>query len=89
MEKKVLNSMPVLTQKALENYKEVFIVDKDYNLDGAKLIVPKRMTLNFEKGSLNNGTLVLDDSLLENMSACCIDARIEGTIQNNVITSVS
>ena len=54
MEKKDIKTMPVLTQKALENSKGVFIVDKDYNLDNSKLVVPRGMTIKFEKGSLNN-----------------------------------
>lgn len=85
MEKKDIKTMPVLTQKALENSKGVFIVDKDYNLDNSKLVVPRGMTIKFEKGSLNNGTLVLDDSLLDNMKKGSISARIEGTIRNTTI----
>jgi parallel beta-helix repeat protein len=85
MEKKDFKTMPVLTQKALENSKGVFIVDKDYNLDNSKLVVPRGMTIKFEKGSLNNGSLMLDDTLLDGLEKGCLNVNIEGSLRNEDI----
>lgn len=86
MNTKDFSKMAILDQSVLQKAeKGRFVVDKDYNLNGAKLVVPKGMTIDLSSGSINNGTLVLDDVLLENMSAGCIDARIEGTVRNSTI----
>lgn len=86
MRTKDLSKMTILDQDVLQKAeKGRFVVDKDYNLNKSRLVVPKGMTIDLAKGSINNGTLVLDDALLENMSDGCIDAQVEGTIRNNII----
>lgn len=86
MNTKDFSKMAILDQSVLQKAeKGRFFVDKDYNLNKARLVVPKGMTIDLNSGSINNGTLVLDDTLLENMSTGCIDARIEGSLRNNEI----
>ncbi len=86
MNTKDFSKMAILDQSVLQKAeKGRFVVDKDYNLNKARLVVPKGMTIDLSNGSINNGTLVLDETLLDNMSAGCIDARIEGTVRNTVI----
>lgn len=85
MKKKELTSMPILTQKEFDNCKREFTVNKDFNLNGAKIVVPRQMTMRFEEGSINNGTLVLNDNLLEGMEDGSINARIEGSVRNETI----
>lgn len=89
MKKREISLMPILTKEIFDNCKEVFTINKDYNLNGARLIVPKGLTLKFEGGSINNGTLVVNDTLLEGTEEDCINAHMEGTIRNSTIyTSV-
>lgn len=83
MNTKDFSKMAILDQGVLQKAENGrFIVNKDYNLNEARLVVPKGMTIDLGNGSINNGTLVLDETLLENMSPGCIDARIEGTLRN-------
>lgn len=86
MNTKDFSKMAILDQSVLQKAeKGRFFVDKDYNLNKARLVVPKGMTIDLSGGSINNGTIVLDDTLLENMSTGCIDAKVEGTISNKEI----
>lgn len=87
MNNKDFGKMPILNQEALQSVKGIFSVDKNYNLNGSKIIIPKGMTIDLDQGSINNGTLVFNDTLLENMHTGCIDARIEGTLRNSVIVT--
>ena len=81
--------MAILEQSMIQKAnKGIFVVDKDYNLNKTSLVIPKGMTIDLRGGSINNGTLVLNDTLLENMNKGCINARVEGTIRNSVITNV-
>ena len=83
MNTKDFSKMAILDQGVLQKAENGrFVVNKDYNLNEARLVVPKGMTIDLGNGSINNGTLVLDETLLGNMSPGCIDARIEGTLRN-------
>ena len=48
----------VLTEAMLNNSKSVFIVNKDYTLEGRTIVMPIGKKLVFSSGSLNNGTLI-------------------------------
>lgn len=86
MNTKDIKKMAILDQALMQKAENgKFIVSEDYNLNGGKIVVPKGMTIAFNNGSINNGTLVLDDCLLENMHAGSIDAKIEGTLRNETI----
>lgn len=86
MTTKEYSKMAILEQSMIQKAdKGIFVVDKDYNLNKTSLVIPKGMTIDLRGGSINNGTLVLNDTLLENMNKGCINARVEGTIRNSVI----
>ena len=86
MKTKDLSKMAILDRSVIQKVeKGRFVIDKDYNLNDARLVVPKGITIDLSNGSINNGTLVLDDTLLVNMSSGSIDARIEGTLRNSTI----
>lgn len=55
----------VLTQKMLDDAKDSFVVKKDYNLLGQKLVIPRGLKLSFSGGSIDNGELCGTDSELE------------------------
>jgi len=79
MKEKDLSKMAIMDQSVFQNAKNgKLVIDKDYNLNKAKVVVPKGMTIALRGGTINNVILVLDDTLLENMSTGSIDARIEG-----------
>lgn len=86
MIEKNLSKMAIMDQSVFQNAKNgKLVIDKDYNLNKAKVAVPKGITIDLSGGTINNGTLVLDDTLLDNMRTGCIDARLEGTLRNTII----
>lgn len=90
MIEKDLSKMAIMDQSFFQNAKNgKLVIDKDYNLNKATLVVPNGMTIDLSGGTINNGTLVLDDTLLENMNTGSIDARIEGTLRNTIIYTAS
>lgn len=59
MNTKDFSKMAILDQSVLQKAeKGRFFVDKDYNLNKARLVVPKGMTIDLNSGSINNGTLL-------------------------------
>ena len=86
MNKSELSKMAILDQNALQKAENgIFVVDKNYNLNGASLIAPRGISLRFENGSITNGTLILNDNLLEGLEKGCLDVCIEGTLRNETI----
>lgn len=45
----------VLTQKMIDEYKDSFVIKKDYDLSGNRVIIPRRLRIVFDGGSLDNG----------------------------------
>ena len=53
-----------LTQEMLDSVRKSFVVKKDYSLDGRKLTIPKGLTLVFEGGSISNGELTGENTVI-------------------------
>lgn len=54
----VLKNIPVLKQDDLNVSKTVYVIKRDFDLQGATISVPEDCVLVFEGGSINNGTIV-------------------------------
>ncbi len=80
--------MQILNQTVLptlESSPGIYSISNDYSLNGATLSIPSGKTLYFNGGSISNGTLSLNGTLLNNLEDDSINARIVGTILNTVI----
>ena len=78
--------MKILDQKVLlEQPEGIFTVNADYSLNNQTLKIPQNFVLRFDGGSLNNGTIVFDNTVLENVSPHSIDATTKGTISNKIV----
>lgn len=78
------NETNILSQKMLNSSRTRYIINYNYDLNGSKIIVPKECILDFQGGSISNGTVVLNKTKIINGH---FDARIEGTFQNDTIYS--
>lgn len=63
----------------------VYKIEQDYTLNNITLVIPANKTLKFNGGTINNGTLQLNNTLLQDMVDGSINAKITGTVQNSVI----
>ena len=74
--------MSVLTEAMLKESNGVFIVKKSYSLLGKKIEVPNGLKLVFEGGSIDNGTLIGNNTVVEvnqKRPAFGLDIVITGT----------
>ena len=60
----VIGCPKVMTEKFFSAGPGIYIIDKNYDLNGAIIVVPPESTLIFKKGSLRNGTFVGDGTKL-------------------------
>jgi len=56
--------MNLLQQSMLSKENTIYIIQYDYDLNGKEITVPKNCVLKFEGGSLNNGTLIGTNTLI-------------------------
>lgn len=86
MNEKDLSKMAIMDQSVFQNTKNgKLVIDKDYNLNKAKIVVPKGMTIDLSGGTINNGSIIFDDTLLEGVGKHDINAYVEGTISNEEV----
>lgn len=65
LRKNVVNDKNVLTQAMMQDANTIYIIQYDYDLNDASITVPSRCVLQFEGGSLSNGTLVGNNTAIE------------------------
>lgn len=62
-----------------------FSVAQDYTLNGGTMTIPAGYTLQFDGGTISNGSIELNDTTLIGMMRHSIDAVVMGTVTNKVI----
>lgn len=76
-----------LTQEMINNATPHFIIQKKYDLHNKVLIVPEGCTLEFQGGSVNNGTLMLkSNTVIKGNNAECI-ASYDGLSHKSLIVA--
>ena len=58
IKKNIINGKNVLTQNMVMKSNTIYIIQYDYDLNGAKIIIPEGCVLDFQGGSLSNGNIV-------------------------------
>ena len=77
LRKNMVNGVNVLTQKMMSCPNTVYVITYDYSLRGQTITVPENCVLQFEGGSLKNGTLIGDNTVIEaNFNTVIFDTTI-------------
>jgi len=63
----------------------IFIIQYDYDLDGAFIQLPTNAILKFEGGSLSNGTLLLDNNMIYPNPIDLSKVTTNVTLRNNMV----
>lgn len=63
----------------------IFIIQYDYDLDGAFIQLPTNAILKFEGGSLSNGTLLLDNNIIYPNPIDLSKVTTNVTLRNNMV----
>lgn len=64
LRKNLVSGKNILTQAMLPSANTIYIIQYDYDLNGTTVNVPANCTLDFQGGSLGNGTVELNNALL-------------------------
>ena len=77
------NNINLLTQDMISDSNTVYEIRYDFNLNGQTITVPEGCVLQFEGGSLNNGTLNLSNTFINGSTGIFKDKLVlEGTVKN-------
>ncbi len=80
LRRNIVDGRNVLTQEMVNEPDTVYEIRYDFDLDGGQITIPENCILKFEGGSLNNGTLTGNDTVLLNEKVLC---AYSGTFLNN------
>ena len=84
LRKNIVNGKNVLTQEMINKPNTIYIIQYDYDLDNEEINIPENCTLQFEGGSLNNGTLNGNNTFINNAHQS-LDVILRGIFTNNII----
>lgn len=76
LRKNMVGGKNILTQEMMTKENTIYIIQYDYDLNGATINVPSGCVLDFQGGSFGNGTLSLNDAQITNRGICCDIANI-------------
>lgn len=83
LRKHIVNGTNMLTQHMMRKPNTIYVIRYDYCLGGGTIEVPEGCVLEFDGGTLRNGKIILNDSLLlGNPQFYC---TLSGTVINDVI----
>lgn len=88
LRKRIVNNINLLQQSDINRAGTIYRIQYDYNLQGQTIQIPENCVLFFDGGSISNGTIVLNNTLV--LPQCLdiaknIKCNISGTYQNGQI----
>lgn len=73
----------LLTQSMINKENTVYVIQYEYDLNGKEIIIPEGCVINFQGGSLSNGTIILNNTKI-NPNVCVLNDFFQNiTIQGN------
>ena len=86
LRKNLVDGKNILTQAMLPSANTIYIIQYDYDLNGATITIPENCTLDFQGGSLVNGTLSFSHTYIESSEKSIFNAiAANGTLVNTNI----
>lgn len=86
LRKNLVGGKNVLTQDMISNENTIYIIQYDYDLNGATITIPQGSVLNFEGGQLKNGTLNSTNLNIVSETKCFDNIKFSGRCcYNNII----
>lgn len=83
LRKNIQQGKNILTQDMINQENTIYIIQYDYDLNGAEITIPTNCVLQFEGGSLKNGIINSDDCIIKS-SKYKIFYNITGKIKSNI-----
>lgn len=86
LRKNLTGGKNVLAQEMMSEPNTRYIIQYDYDLNGETICIPEGCTLDFQGGSLNNGTCELNRTFIETNKCAFKNCTINGTCYNSTIS---
>ena len=83
LRKNLVDGKNILTQAMLPSANTIYIIQYDYDLNGATITIPANCTLDFQGGSLTNGTVTFSNTELKGIPK--LYTNFGGVIANETI----
>ena len=85
--KNIVNGVNTLTQAMLPDANTIYIIQYDYDLNGATITIPANCVLKFEGGSFCNGTITGQSTAIDAIRNSFMSITFDGTYANSVVYS--
>lgn len=82
LRKNIVNGVNILSQDMINNSNTIYHIQYDYNLNGQTITIPEGCTIDFQGGSFNNGTLVLNNTIIYNLYNFSNTLIVQGSMKN-------
>lgn len=83
LRKNIVGGKNILTQEMLPSANTIYIIQYDYDLNGAAITIPENCTLDFQGGSLANGVINGSNTEITAHFKCIFnDVQLSGTYAN-------
>ena len=81
LQKNIVNGQNLLLQNMIQEPNTTYIIQYNYNLNGQTITIPENCTLIFQQGSINNGKIVGNNTIVsaEPIQIFNIDVELNGT----------
>ena len=81
LRRNMVDGVNVLTQEMISNPNTKYIIQYDYDLNEEEITIPEGCVLQFEGGSLSNGTIICNNTIFVGTNSS-LNINIEGTFIN-------
>ena len=87
LRKNMVNGINTLTQSMINQANTIYVIQYDFDLNGQTITIPKGCVLKFDGGSLRNGEIICQNTILEgNVSVDVISGSIVGEFKSSFST---
>ena len=85
LRKNIVDGVNVLTQDMVSKANTIYIIQYDYDLNGAEITIPEGCVLNFQGGSLSNGIVFFNSTNILGSRSCFKDCILKGDVHANCV----
>lgn len=89
LRKNIVDGKNILTSEAVNKPNTIYVIQYDFDLNGAEITIPEGCVLKFEGGSLRNGTLHTNECEVYSSHRCFYNVVTDQTVINPTLYGVS
>lgn len=83
LRKNIMEEKNVLLQEMISKSNTIYYIQYDYDLNGETITIPEGCILQFQGGSISNGSIVFNNTIISSAQENCLNINIKGTLYND------